>query len=142
MSVVDTRARPTDADIRAVEKRLITNGRTLDLTGVKQPHRAARLLWAYLHHKHEARSCFLACPEETKRLGYGDTWFVCWEGGPYDWAVYLSGHGDIFGAAYHWENADMPEPYGPGREHVRHLDNVGRWYIEPYHRFSLNFIPN
>lgn len=139
MSVVDTIRRPTDADIRAVE-RLLVNEDTLDLNKVKQPHRVARMIWAFMHHKYGARDCWFSAPEETRQLGYGSSWFVCWEGGPADWAVYFTNQGNIYGADYHWSGLGV-DPYAKGNETALHLDNRG-WFLEAYHSFSMSVHKN
>lgn len=141
--ITDLNQEPTAKDVRAMQRRLVDRpkgGKALDLREVRQPHRAARLLWAYLRVEHNASECWLSSPEDTARLGYGNSWFVCWEGGPYDWAVYLSGGGNIYGEAHHWGNAEGC-PYAEGQAHVLHLENP-EWFLEAYHRFSLSVVSN
>lgn len=50
-------------------------------------------------------------PEESANAGYGCNWRVCWESGPYEWAV-----GTSFDVA-----------------------NDPHWFTEPYYSFDLCF---
>jgi hypothetical protein len=50
-------------------------------------------------------------PEDAEKRGYGRCWMVTWEGGPYEWAIYVS--------------MEMHGPWG---------------YTEPHHSFDLCFI--
>lgn len=57
----------------------------------------------------------LLSPCESLRLGTGDNWRVCWEAGPYEWAIRAS------------ENC-----HNMNRHHTG-------WYTEPYYSFDLCF---
>jgi len=51
-------------------------------------------------------------PADSKAMGYGENWRVCWESGPYEWAI---------PASFAITN-----------------DKEG-WYTEPYYSFDLCF---
>lgn len=53
---------------------------------------------------------FIDTPEESEARGYGKNWRVCWESGPYEWAINAS-----------WQ---ITGPWG---------------YTEPYFSFDLCF---
>ena len=55
---------------------------------------------------------FIDNPEESEARGYGKNWRVCWEAGPYEWAI---------GSSFQVEN------YSAG------------WYTEPYYSFDVCF---
>jgi len=54
---------------------------------------------------------FIQTPEQSANAGYGRNWRVCWESGPYQWAV--------------------------GTSFTAH--NLPHWYTEPYYSFDLCF---
>lgn len=55
---------------------------------------------------------FIDTPEESQERGYGKNWRVCWESGPYEWAIGVS----------------------------MQLHNCSSgWYTEPHYSFDLCF---
>ena len=70
-------------------------------------------------------------PEETKRFGFGSGWSVCWEEGPFGWALCASEGGSLFDAEF---GTFSKGPFPDG------LDN-DKWYSSPYNGFVLNFYP-
>lgn len=101
------------------------------------PRGAASRLAAYLRELAESAgyspdAVALWSPTKTKELGWGSGWAVCWEGGPYDWAVSLSlGSGLMAGASGSYSK---PGPFPGGL-------NAKGWFAEPYNGFILNFYP-
>jgi hypothetical protein len=101
------------------------------------PREAATRFASWLRQK--ARECgydpkdvVLWSPQRTAELGWGSGWAVCWEGGPYDWAVNLSLGAGLF--AGESESYSKPGPFAPWG-----LSVTGKWFVEPYNGFILNF---
>ena len=66
-------------------------------------------------------------PEKARKQGFGNSWSVVWEAGPYEWAVNLS----LGESAYASENQSRGEP---------EVDLMARsWLAEPYNSFILCF---
>ena len=87
----------------------------LDPSTATSPEAAARALHkaicasGYSNPKH----IFLWSPEETAKRGYGNCWSVCWEEGPFEWALDAS-----------------------SKLHTPH------WFSEPWNSFILCFERN
>jgi len=71
---------------------------------------------------------FVWSPKETKSRGWGSGWAVCWEEGPFEWALNLAGGGSIYNLH-------------TGTTAVKVIDQAN-YYCEPYNGFILNFYPN
>lgn len=71
---------------------------------------------------------FMQSPNEYER---DDGWRVCWESGPMDWAVALTGGSSIYNRRFNAElSSTEPEVVG-----FRSSD----WFAEPYYGFDLVF---
>ena len=108
--------------------------KVLDLTSyktaagaAKAAHRKLREYCEYLGMNPDIE-VFIKPPSENWQ-GCGG-WFVCWESGPYDWGIKVSGD-------YDWDDPDqtgrMPVPLK-----CDPAQRVG-WMAEPYWSFSLVF---
>ena len=67
-------------------------------------------------------------PERSEQAGFGRTWSVCWESGPYEWGTSLS-----MGESMHAASS------GYGKDPEIDLINNPGWHAEPYWSFSLCF---
>ena len=66
---------------------------------------------------------------ESEERGYGKCYTVCWEEGPFDWAVALSGGTSIY--AGELGNYSLPAEIDV---------NCGEyWFAEPYNGFIMGF---
>lgn len=72
-------------------------------------HEAVRKLSASFGQNPD-REVFIQTPEQCAANGYGKNWRVCWESGPFEWAIAAS--------------FEITGPWG---------------YTEPYHSFDLCF---
>jgi hypothetical protein len=109
----------------------------LNLKQYKSAETAARKLHAWVCEKSRelgqdpAIETALWSPEQAAARGYSKSWMVCWESGPYDWAVALS-----LGSAY---TAGETGRYSEPDREVQMLGANG-WFCEPYYSFNLSFI--
>lgn len=110
---------------------------TLDLTKYKTPKTAAKKLYEFLRKKSQEmgqnsdKEIFLWSPTESKLRGQGSCWTVCWESGPFEWAVFLSNGGSMIAGEVGIYNYKSPaEVKLLGSKH---------WHTEPYFSFSLGF---
>ena len=62
-----------------------------------------------------SKEMFIHNPEQSAANGYGNVWRVCWESGPFEWAI-------------------------PASFEVRAADYS--WHTEPYYSFDLCFYNN
>ena len=103
-----------------------------DILARKSCSGAAKALAEYLRIKHNANNVYVWSPEETKSRGWGSGWAVCWEEGPYEWAVNLSMGQSPYASELRTGVIGAPFPQGL---HSRD------WFAEPYNGFILNFYP-
>ena len=75
---------------------------------------------------------FLWSPEESRSRGYGNGWSVCWEEGPYEWAIYMSMGKSIFAGEF--------SEYSSKEENG--IFDRDEWIAEPYNSFILSFYNN
>ena len=70
-------------------------------------------------------------PEESRRRTGWKCWQVCWEAGPFEWAVHLAGGASMFAG----DGAPFPS------ESVRPQVDLQseHWYVEPGWSFSMCF---
>ena len=92
----------------------------------KAAHRKLREYAVYLGQ--DPRDVFLVRPEE-RREGC-DGWFLCWEGGPYEWGIKVSLDYDCDDSR---QTGRMPVPLKADP-----YERTG-WTTEPYWSFSLVF---
>jgi len=72
-----------------------------------------------------------------RRPGEGEWtrgWEVCWEEGPYEWAIIATGPGDIYEEELYGTLYQRPATF-PGL-----VSEGAKWYAEPGWSFSLGFI--
>lgn len=99
----------------------------LDLSRYKTAAGAAKALHKYLVETWDAHNARLYRPEENPR---GNNWAVSWEGGPYNWAVRLTGGESLAGGEF--------GTYG-GNPEVVGFYSQDHWMAEPHHSFDLQF---
>lgn len=73
---------------------------------------------------------FLWSPDEAKARGYGNGWAVCWEQGPFQWTMAVSGGSSLFAGETGNYSALGPFPEGIYSAH---------WHCEPHNGFILSF---
>jgi len=100
----------------------------IDVLNATSPQEAAQALAAYLRQTFEA-DVVVWTPEEARQRGYSNAWSVCWESGPYEWAMISAGESIVAG-----EIGD----YSSRGEFPNGLAGKG-WYAEPYNGFILCF---
>jgi len=68
-------------------------------------------------------------PAETKRCFDSECWSICWEGGPFEWAVALSGGSNLWAGEFgnYSARGDLDITAGVG------------WFAEPQNHFTLLF---
>lgn len=59
----------------------------------------------------ECTEMFLMDPDRSEECGYGRTWRVMWEGGPYEWGIKLSLEDTLFGTRFLMPSGFYLEPY-------------------------------
>jgi len=106
-----------------------------EVLGAKTPETAATRFAEWVRKLckelgNDPNNVFLWSPEETKQRGWGSGWAVCWEEGPFEWAVCTS----LGSFLYAGEFGDYSKP-GSFPEGL-HGDG---WFAEPYNNFVLNF---
>lgn len=107
----------------------------LDLSKYKTKAGGAKALYRFLKAKAvelglPATSVFICSPAENEARGYGSSWSVSWEEGPYEWAIGVSGGSSMYGPERGY-GPDTPKP-----EIYAFNDN---WYVEPWYSFDLFF---
>ena len=78
---------------------------------------------------YDSKDISLWNPDRSELAGFSRVWSICWEGGPYEWAVNLS-MGESITAGEFGGYDGKPE-----------IDLMGNpnWFSEPYWSFSLSF---
>ena len=113
-----------------------------DFDKCKTPEQAAKLFLDTLKDMGFGDEVLLWSPEKAESLGYSKAWSVCWEGGPFEWAMHISG-----GACMFYDEAmgmymelkhEFPDAKPPNREDDR-LVNHKAWMVEPYTSCILCF---
>ena len=94
------------------------------------PATAAKALAAYLKKLDPGAEVLVWSPKEATEHGWGSGWAVCWEGGPFDWALALSGGSSIYAGESGCYSTPGAFPEG--------LSAHG-WYAEAYNGFILSF---
>lgn len=84
---------------------------------------------------HDGDEVRLYEPDEAAQQGRGRGWTVSWEGGPYEWAIHLTGGESL---AY----SDLPGMFRPGNPEVTGFYEDDDWTAEPYYKFDLQFFDN
>lgn len=103
----------------------------LDLSDADTPEEAARALHEYLTETFEADGAHLWSPDENPR---GPQWAVSWEGGPFEWAVKLTGGESMIAG---WPEMAR-EDHEPSPEVTGFYADNG-WFAEPHYSFDLQF---
>ena len=86
---------------------------------------------------------FLWTPDESKERGYSHAWAVCWESGPYDWAMDASMGSSIGHAEFAAELALEGFTDAPvNRETFPGLCDHPTVSAEPYTSYILQFFNN
>lgn len=75
-------------------------------------HKALSKLSKEVYGQNPSIEIFIYSPKQTVKHGYGSCWRVCWESGPYEWAI-------------------------PASFEVKNYEDG--WYTEPYYSFDLCF---
>lgn len=99
------------------------------------PEQGAKKFYAWICERAKAQGqtpsieVALWTPEETEERGWGSGWSVCWEGGPFDWAIAISLGSSLYAGEF--DNYSKPAEYD--------LMNDKGYWTEPYNGFVLNF---
>ena len=112
--------------------------KVLDLTSYKTAAGAAKAAHRKLQEYavsigQRADEVFIRPPGERWEGCSG--WFVCWEGGPYEWGIKVSGDYDCDDPN---QTGAMPVPLKLGCA----TSGLRGWMAEPYWSFSLVFYPD
>ena len=82
--------------------------------------------------EYNTSNIYLWSPTETKRRGYGSGWCVCWEEGPYEWALSVTAGEGMLNAEFGQYGLSAEGEFASGVTGVN-------WFAEPYNGFILNF---
>lgn len=78
---------------------------------------------------------YLWSPEESKKYGVGSGWSVCWEEGPFEWALSISAGESLYAGEYD----DTVESAAKGPFPKGLLGENGKWHGEPYNGYTMGF---
>lgn len=77
----------------------------------------------------DPKNVFLWSPDEAKERGWGSGWTVCWEEGPFEWAMISAGC-TLYAGEFGTYSQPGPFPNGLSGK---------KWFAEQYNSFILNF---